>query len=301
MFTRNATLILYTIIVVMISLTHSFEIGFSRSALRRTATKMFSVVESSSEKGVSEPNCKVSGLVPILKPTNWTSQDVVAFVRKTLEMEAKNRLGTKKRPKIKVGHGGTLDPLATGVLVLGIGKGTKVMGSYLSGPKSYVAEFSTLYETDTLDTEGKVVKTSEKDLVLDEKVLETFRGEIMQKPPMYSALRKDGKRLYELAREGKDYEDVDVPERPVVVHELRVEGTDDLRKFKMECVVGGGTYIRSLIRDIAYAHETVGTMTMLERTVAGGFGIEDCISLRCSAEEIYEKAREVNEEKGIEF
>ena len=69
----------------------------------------------------------------------------------------------------------------------------------------------------------------------------------------------------------------------------------------MECVVGGGTYIRSLIRDIAYAHETVGTMTMLERTVAGGFRIEDCISLRCSAEEIYEKAREVNEEKGIEF
>jgi len=158
----------------------------------------------------------------------------VAFVRKTLEMEAKNRLGTKKRPKIKVGHGGTLDPMAEGVLVLGVGKGTKMMSSYLSGTKvrwseersgagrgkvyisanfrpsllahqSYDAVAEVGYETTTLDLEGEVVHRSDASgvtLPQVEDVSRSFTGTIMQKPPLFSAIHINGRRLYELAREG---------------------------------------------------------------------------------------------------
>lgn len=153
----------------------------------------------------TQPNAKHFGLLPIYKPTNWTSSDVVAFVRKTLEMEAKNRLGTKKRPKIKVGHGGTLDPMAEGVLVLGVGKGTKMMSSYLSGTKSYDAVAEVGYETTTLDLEGEVVHRSDASgvtLPQVEDVSRSFTGTIMQKPPLFSAIHINGRRLYELAREG---------------------------------------------------------------------------------------------------
>jgi len=264
--------------------------------------RLLSSASAETGSGVTEPNCLVSGLVPILKPTNWTSRDVVSYVRKTLEIDCKNRHQVKKRPKIKVGHGGTLDPLATGVLVLGIGKGTKVMGEYLKGGKKYEAEFEVGYETDTLDLEGKIIKTCERGLTLDPKIVDTFKGEIMQQPPMFSALHIDGRRLYELAREGLDYSDVDVPKRPVVVKTLEIRELEGMeKKFEMECEVGGGTYIRSLIRDLAYGHGTLGTMTKLERTEAGGFTLEDCISLRSSADEIYEKAMKVNELRDIEF
>ena len=200
-----------------------------------------------------------------------------------------------------MGHGGTLDPLATGVLVLGIGKGTKVMGEYLKGPKSYAACFAVGHETDTLDSEGVVTERSDAPLVLDEAKLDAFRGEIMQVPPMYSAIRKGGKRLYELAREGKGYDDVDVPPRPCTVHELTVKGTGEDGVFRMECIVGGGTYIRSLIRDLARSHGTLATMTQLERTEAGGFKIEECVDLKSDAEGIYGAAERVSRERGIEF
>eukprot|EP00518_Triparma_eleuthera_P001101 CAMPEP_0182453734 /NCGR_PEP_ID=MMETSP1319-20130603/672_1 /TAXON_ID=172717 /ORGANISM="Bolidomonas pacifica, Strain RCC208" /LENGTH=217 /DNA_ID=CAMNT_0024651687 /DNA_START=314 /DNA_END=966 /DNA_ORIENTATION=+ len=170
----------------------------------------------------STPNCLVSGLVPVLKPASWTSFDCVARVRSTLSSEARVRLGTRKRPKVKVGHGGTLDPMATGVLVVGIGKGTRVMADHLKGPKKYEATFEVGYTTDTLDAEGKVTNTTSSPLVLSPSILDGFRGPIMQVPPMYSAIRKDGRRLYELAREGKGYSDVVVPARPVHVHELAV-------------------------------------------------------------------------------
>ena len=146
---------------------------------------------------------------------------MVAYVRKTLEIEARARLSTKKRPKIKVGHGGTLDPLAEGVLVLGVGKGTKVMGEYLAGPKRYEATFDIGYTTDTLDTEGTVTSRTDATLLVDPEVISKFKGEIMQVPPMYSAIRKNGRRLYELAREGQTYDDVVVEARQVVVEEVR--------------------------------------------------------------------------------
>ena len=126
-----------------------------------------------------------------------------------------------KPRKLKVGHGGALDPLASGVLVLGVGKGTKVMGEYLSGQKRYTARVRLGFETNTLDMDekGVVVREAPFEHVTAEAVAEAlgaFRGDIMQKPPLFSALKRDGKKLYQLARDdGLDESEVEIPERPV--------------------------------------------------------------------------------------
>ncbi|GMI21509.1 hypothetical protein TrRE_jg116 [Triparma retinervis] len=210
-----------------------------------------------------------------------------------MEFEARDRLGTKKRPKIKVGHGGTLDPMAEGVLVLGVGKGTKMMTDYLKGAKSYEAKAELGYETTTLDLEGDVVKRSDPSGVTLQNVESAsanFVGEIMQVPPIYSALRKNGKRLYELAREGATEEDTDIPARPVVVHSLEVKpSTQGLPSFDMSVSCGGGTYIRSLIRDIGTSVGTHATMSHLVRTQQGPFVIDDCLNVKSNAGELYEK------------
>jgi tRNA pseudouridine55 synthase len=245
------------------------------------------------------PNALHSGLLPIYKPTNWTSSDVVAYVRKTLEFEARDRLGTKKRPKIKVGHGGTLDPLAEGVLVLGVGKGTKMMTDYLKGAKSYEAKAEMGYETTTLDLDGNIVKRSDPAGITLENiksVSDNYVGEILQVPPIYSALRKNGKRLYELAREGATEEDLDalgIPARPVVVNSLEVKPSDQgLPFFNLSVSCGGGTYIRSLIRDIGTSLGTHATMTHLVRTQQGPFIIDDCLDVKSNALELYAKILE---------
>lgn len=229
------------------------------------------------------------GLCAIYKPINWTSQDVVSYIRGMLERDAKNRGVTlakrrskKSKHKIKVGHGGTLDPLAEGVLVIGIGSGTKVLTQYLSGSKAYAAEGKFGFETNTLDLEGNVTKTGEFGHITHELVEESlckFVGKIDQIPPIFSAIRKNGKRLYEEAREGKSEDDVEIDSREVEVHELKyIPNEDDgLPSFNLSVECGGGTYIRSLIRDIGYDLDSVATMTRLVRTKQGPFALDDAI------------------------
>jgi tRNA pseudouridine55 synthase len=186
--------------------------------------------------------------------------------------------------KFKVGHGGTLDPLATGVLPIAVGEATKLAGRMLDSDKIYVftIEFGT--ETDTLDREGKVVATSDRRPLQPEidAVLPQFRGPIEQRPPAFSALKVDGERAYDLARAGAD---VTLALRRVTIHELVMShwdhGWDDtaFTHLTLTTSVSKGTYIRSLARDIAHALGTVGHVTMLRRVKAGPFGADQAISL----------------------
>lgn len=162
------------------------------------------------------------------------------------------------------GHGGTLDPLATGVLVIGIGSGTKHLQHYLQSSKKYKAGVELGFETDTLDMQGQRVKEMEWTHVREEDIqsvlLQQFTGTIMQKPPLYSAIQKNGKRLYEQAREGKTEADLEIEARPVEIYNLGYYMTHDqdgtphtLPCFGLDVECGGGTYIRSLVRDLGNA------------------------------------------------
>jgi tRNA pseudouridine55 synthase len=244
------------------------------------------------EQEQNVPLYQSEGLLSVIKPLDWTSSDVVSFLRKMLERDARDRgarpvhnVGSRnkrsKAGKLKVGHGGTLDPLATGVLVIGVGKGTKELQSYLSGSKRYVAHGEFGFETTTLDMDPTATITqraafediTEEDLV---KVLPSFTGTIQQVPPIFSAIRKDGKRLYEQAREGASAEDIHIEPREVVVHSLQLLHKDG-PKFSLDIECGGGTYVRSMIRDIAYELKSVATMTALERTKQGQFTLQDSL------------------------
>jgi tRNA pseudouridine55 synthase len=220
---------------------------------------------------------------------------------KPLGMGSTQGVGAVKRalreggyPKVKIGHGGTLDPLATGVLPIALGEATKLAGRMLDSDKAY--EFTVQFgsETDTLDLEGKVIATSEyrPGFGALETVLEQqFVGEIDQVPPAFSALKVDGERAYELARAGQS---VELPSRRVRVGPWRyieegfVGDWDQSDQYAtLGVTVSKGTYIRSLARDIAYTLNTVGTVTMLRRTKAGPFGLSHAISLDI----LFEKAK----------
>ncbi|MDO7841706.1 tRNA pseudouridine(55) synthase TruB [Sphingomonas immobilis] len=189
--------------------------------------------------------------------------------------------------KAKVGHGGTLDPLATGVLPIAIGEATKLAGRMLDSDKAY--DFTVRFgsETDTLDLEGKVIAESDvrPTRAQVEAVLPRFTGPIEQVPPVYSALKVDGERAYDLARAGTE---VVLATRSITVHalSLRVVTTEEAT---LTALVSKGTYIRSLARDIAKALGTVGHVTMLRRVKAGPFGLDQAISLDNLAE--HAKAR----------
>lgn len=192
--------------------------------------------------------------------------------------------------KVKVGHGGTLDPLATGVLPIAIGEATKLAGRMLDSDKVYDFTIGFGAETDTLDLEGKVIATSDvrPTLAQIEAVLPQFTGAIDQVPPAYSALKVDGARAYDLARAG---EAVVLATRSITVQSLRVSASPrepgDLtrrrggaeQEIALTAYVSKGTYIRSLARDIAHALGTVGHVSVLRRTKAGPFTLENAISL----------------------
>ena len=253
------------------------------------------------------------GLLAVSKPLNWTSQDVVGYLRKMLERDARQRgciddRKKKRNPWMKVGHGGTLDPLATGVLVVGVGKkGTSQLQQYLTGTKGYRAGVTLGIQTTTLDLDptGHVVEEkpfSHVTLEAVEEVIPQFTGTIQQVPPVFSALKKDGKRLYELGRQGKTAEDVKIEPREVNIYRLEVLPTNDEGKglpscFGLDVECGGGTYIRSLIRDIGISLDTVATMSGLERTKQGVFLPEHCLHQDdWTPENIYnsiEKSREL--------
>lgn len=214
------------------------------------------------------------GWLVIDKPVGIGSTQVVGAVKRALREGG--------YPKVKVGHGGTLDPLASGVLPVALGEATKLAGRMLDSDKVY--EFTICFgeETDTLDLEGEVVARADRfvDGADVEDVLVEFLGDLEQVPPAYSALKIDGERAYDLARAGRE---VSLEPRRVTVRDLQyvvwwAEGRD--RQFvTLSATVSKGTYIRSLARDIAYALDSVGHVTMLRRTKAGPFGLDSAISL----------------------
>lgn len=205
----------------------------------------------------------MNGIVIFNKPKGITSHDVVYMLRR--------KTGIKK-----IGHTGTLDPMATGVLVMCIGKATKVSEYITAHDKNYVADFSFGYETDTLDSTSDVSKKTdyipEKESL--EKVLEFFTGKIKQIPPRYSALKINGKKSYELARDGINFEP---KEREVEIYNLKILKQLSKNSYRISIACSSGTYIRSLIRDIAYKLNSLATMESLIRTKVGNFKIEDSI------------------------
>ncbi|MBQ2972226.1 MAG: tRNA pseudouridine(55) synthase TruB [Ruminococcus sp.] len=208
----------------------------------------------------------MNGVVVINKEQEFTSFDVVAVVRKTLSTK-------------KVGHCGTLDPNATGVLPVLLGNATKAQDIIPNHDKSYKAKFKFGLTSDTLDIWGKVTECN-GDFVTKEKLIkamEKFVGEIMQVPPMYSAVQKDGVRLYDLARQGIE---VEREARPITIYSLTLDSFDEKTQegiLSVSC--SKGTYIRSLIDDIAKSMGTNAVMTELVRTSACGFTLEDAITL----------------------
>lgn len=203
------------------------------------------------------------------KPLALGSTQAVAAVKRALREAG---LG-----KAKVGHGGTLDPLASGVLPIAIGEATKLAGRMLDSDKIYRFTIRFGEETDTLDLEGQVIATSDvRPTPADiEAVLPQFTGPIEQAPPAYSAIKIDGQRAYDLARAG---ETVEMKKRAVTIHAIEIEASD-AETVTLSAHVSKGTYIRSLARDIAQALGTVGHVTMLRRTKAGPFTLKDAISL----------------------
>ena len=203
------------------------------------------------------------------KPVGLGSTQAVSMAKRAL------RVGGYA--KSRVGHGGTLDPLASGVLPIAIGEATKLAGRMLDADKIYDFTIGFGVQTDTLDAEGKVIAQSDvrPTLAEVEAVLPRFTGPIAQVPPAFSALKIDGKRAYDLARAG---EEVELRSRDVTIHALDIlSSTPD--SVTLSARVSKGTYIRSLARDIAHALGTVGHVTMLRRTKAGPFTLESAISL----------------------
>jgi len=218
------------------------------------------------------------GWIILDKPLGLSSAGGVAAVKRILRQAG--------YPKVKIGHGGTLDPLATGVLPIALGEATKLAGRMLDSDKIYAFTVAFGTQTSTLDTEGEIVASAPlptRDAVWA--AMSRFRGEIDQAPPAYSAIKVDGKRAYALARAG---ETVDLPSRRVTIFDLystnRLGGTDrsgdELLAFaELRTAVSKGTYVRSLARDIAVAAGSVGHVTALRRTKAGPFTLQDAITL----------------------
>ena len=209
------------------------------------------------------------GWIILDKPVGLGSTQAVSAVKRALRQAGE--------PKTKVGHGGTLDPLASGVLPIAVGEATKLAGRMLDATKQYAFRVTFGAETDTLDAEGQVVATSDVHPHASEleAILPRFTGSIEQVPPAYSALKIDGKPAYARARAG---ETVPVKPRAVTVHELHLLSASGAQADFI-ATVSKGTYIRSLARDIAHALNTVGHVTMLRRTRAGPFGLDRAVSL----------------------
>jgi tRNA pseudouridine55 synthase len=207
------------------------------------------------------------GFINLHKPQGWTSHDCVAKVRRLLNTR-------------KVGHGGTLDPLATGVLPIAVGKATRLL-SYLPSRKIYRAKVRFGMQTSTDDLEGEVLQTRSADhLTLSdiEPYFAQFLGQVTQIPPQYSAIQKDGKRLYELARQGKV---VEVPSRQVEIFSLAVLNwlPGEFPALDLVITCGEGTYIRAIARDLGHLLGVGGTLAALERQESGGMNLEQSVTL----------------------
>ena len=206
-----------------------------------------------------------NGILIIDKPQDWTSMDVCARLRRCL--------GERR-----IGHAGTLDPMATGVLPVFVGRATRAVEFASEGQKEYLAGLRLGLVTDTQDTSGAVLEERPAAVTPGEleAVLPRFRGPIQQVPPMYSAIKIQGKKLYELARKGRK---VERPPRPITIHSLTVEDVLGPDRFLIRVRCSKGTYVRTLCHDIGQALGCGGTMFSLRRTMAAGFSLEQALPL----------------------
>jgi len=227
----------------------------------------------------------LNGVFVVDKPLGLSSAAVVGRVRFALEYYCRASgdpaaVGrSKRKPWIKVGHGGTLDPLASGVLVIGVGNSTKDLNTFLKGDKEYITTALFGYETATMDSEGEKMNEV-ADLLnvsveaIEKKLPEFIGDEVMQRPPQFSALKKDGVRAYKRARDGEDFE---LEPRPVKVVTYEMLHFDLPRaEFRITC--GGGTYVRSLVQDLARAIGSAAHVAVLRRTKQGQFGLDGCVA-----------------------
>ena len=206
-----------------------------------------------------------NGILIIDKPAGWTSMDVCAKVRGILREK-------------RVGHGGTLDPMATGVLPVFVGRATRAVEFAENGRKEYDAGLRLGLVTDTQDVTGTVLETRPGAVGRAEleEALAAFRGEIQQMPPMYSAVKVQGKKLYELARKGQE---VERKPRVVTIYELELLEAESETDYRLRCLCSKGTYIRTLCHDIGQALGCGGALYRLRRTMAAGFTLADAVTL----------------------
>ena len=213
------------------------------------------------------------GIINVNKPAGWTSQDVCSKLRHVLRIK-------------KIGHTGTLDPMATGVLPVCIGKATRIIEYYDKDTKKYHASMKLGIRTDTLDITGKVVETAGYSNVDEKAVIEAFKaytGNVNQIPPRYSALKINGKRAYDLAREGKDFE---IKPREIIIYSNDITGIDlDNGEIEFDVTCSKGTYIRTICDDIGRTLGCGAVMTALTRTASGYFRIEDAYTIEEIVEE----------------
>lgn len=207
----------------------------------------------------------MNGIINVLKPSEMTSHDVVSFIRKTFNMK-------------KVGHTGTLDPNAAGVLPICIGKGTRVAQYFDDFNKSYRGEVTLGSSTDTQDKYGVVLETSDKEVTKEDinNVFEQFKGDIKQTPPMYSAIKIDGKKLYELAREGKT---IERKQRDITIYDINILKNYENKRILFDVDCSKGTYVRTICNDIGERLGTFGHMSFLMRTKVGNFDIKEAYTL----------------------
>ncbi len=208
-----------------------------------------------------------NGILIIDKPQDWTSMDVCAKLRGIFHEK-------------RVGHGGTLDPMATGVLPIFLGRATRAVEFASNADKEYIAGLKLGLTTNTQDITGQVLEERPTSVTREmlQAVLPRFQGAILQVPPMYSAIKRNGKKLYELARKGQE---VERPPRPIHIHQLEVldttppEGTD----FLLRVACSKGTYVRTLCHDVGQVLGCGGTMSSLRRTKAAGFSLAEAVTL----------------------
>jgi len=229
---------------------------------------------------MTEEDYKNGQVLLIDKPLTWTSFQVVNKLR----WEIKQRFNIKK---IKVGHAGTLDPLATGLLIICTGKQTKQIDTYQGQVKEYTGTFTVGGTTPSYDLETAVEKTFPTAHISEEllhKTTEQFTGEIQQKPPIFSAIKKDGKRLYELARKG---ETTEIKERTVTVSKFEITKVN-LPEVGFRIICSKGTYIRSIAFDYGRALNSGAHLSALRRTKIGNFCVDDALSVEAFIEKLNE-------------
>ncbi|XP_058154311.1 pseudouridylate synthase TRUB1 [Dasypus novemcinctus] len=259
----------------------------SAMAATSPATAAVAAVAAAARIGVETGICKaalatkllsLSGVFAVHKPKGPTSAELLNRLKEKLLAEAgmpSLEWTKRKKQTLKIGHGGTLDSAARGVLVIGIGRGTKMLSSMLSGSKRYIAIGELGKATDTLDSTGKVTEEKPYDKITQEdieSILQKFTGNIMQVPPLYSALKKDGQRLSTLVKRGELVEAK--PARPVTVYSLSLQKFQP-PFFTLDVECGGGFYIRSLVNDIGKELSSCANVLELTRTKQGPFTLEE--------------------------